>query len=156
MTSEEFKQEAQAVRHQLISQARRYLGDTDEAEDVVQDALLRLWQMHSELQSPLARMAMVVVRNLAIDRLRKRKFTEPLDAVATEEEPSPDNRTERLLSVMESLPTLQQTILRMRHMEGMEMSDIAEIVGSTEVAMRKALSRARQALREKYLTMNKE
>lgn len=80
MTSEEFKQEAQAVRHQLISQAQRYLGDTDEAEDVVQDALLRLWQMHSELQTPLVRMAMVVTRNLSIDRLRKRRYNEPLDA----------------------------------------------------------------------------
>ncbi|MBQ1581788.1 MAG: sigma-70 family RNA polymerase sigma factor, partial [Prevotella sp.] len=59
MTTEEFKLEAQAIRPRLISQAQRYLDNTDDAEDVVQDALLRLWQMREQLRSPLDRMAMV-------------------------------------------------------------------------------------------------
>ncbi len=55
------------------------------------------------------------------------------------------------MGIIESLPSLQQTILRLRHMEGMEMKDIAEIIGSSEVALRKALSRARQAVRQQYM-----
>ena len=78
MTSEEFKQEAQALRPQLISLAKRYLKDTDEAEDVVQDALLKLWQMHGELRSPMAAMAATITRNLSIDRLRRQHRTEPI------------------------------------------------------------------------------
>jgi RNA polymerase sigma-70 factor (ECF subfamily) len=46
---------------------------------------------------------------------------------------------------------LQQTILRLRHMEGMELRDIAALTGSSEVATRKALSRARQAVRLQYM-----
>ena len=156
MTTEEFKQEAQAIRPQLINQARRYLGDTDEAEDVVQDALLRLWQMREQLSSPLVRMAVVVTRNLAIDHLRRRRPAASLELVAAEEEPQVDPRTERILAIVDTLPLLQQTVLRLRHMEDMEMADIAEITGSNEVAVRKTLSRARQAVREKYLSMRKE
>ena len=69
------------MRPQLINQARRYLGDTDEAEDVVQDALLRLWQMREQLSSPLVRMAVVVTRNLAIDHLRRRRPAATSDGV---------------------------------------------------------------------------
>ena len=156
MTTEEFKQEAQAMRPQLINQARRYLGDTDEAEDVVQDALLRLWQMREQLSSPLVRMAVVVTRNLAIDHLRRRRPAASLELVAAEEEPQVDPRTERILAIVDTLPPLQQIVLRLRHMEDMEMADIAEITGSNEVAVRKMLSRARQAVREKYLSMRKE
>ena len=144
------------MRPQLINQARRYLADTDDAEDVVQDALLRLWQMREQLTPPLVRIAVVVTRNLAIDHLRRRRPAASLELVAAEEEPSADERTERILAIVDMLPPLQQTILRLRHMEGMEMADIAELTGSNEVAVRKALSRARQAVREKYLFMRKE
>lgn len=150
MTSEEFKQEAQALRPQLISLAKRYLKDTDEAEDVVQDALLKLWQMHGELRSPMAAMAATITRNLSIDRLRRQHRTEPIGQIA-EDEPQADERTERILAIIETLPTMQQTILRLRHLEEMEMKEIAELTGSTEVAVRKALSRARMAVRQQYL-----
>ena len=120
MTTEEFKQEAQNIRLRLINQARRYLGDTDEVEDVVQDALLRLWQMHMELQQPMLPLALVVTRNLAIDRLRRHQQTQPLETVMATSEPDSDE------------------------------SDIAELTGSSEVAVRKALSRARMAVRERY------
>ena len=152
MTTEVFKQEAQTIRPQLINQARRYLGDADEAEDVVQDALLRLWQMCPELKSPMRPLATVVVRNLAIDH----PHMEPLGQLAVEEETQVDARLERVLTVIDTLPPMQQTILRLRHMESMEMSEIAELTGSSEVAVRKALSRARQAVREKYLLMRNE
>jgi RNA polymerase sigma-70 factor (ECF subfamily) len=48
---------------------------------------------------------------------------------------------------------MQQTIVRMRHMEGMEMAEIAELIGTSEVAVRKSLSRARQSILKK---MNNE
>ena len=155
MTTEEFKLEVQTIRPRLISQAQRYLDNTDDAEDVVQDALLRLWQMREQLRSPLNRMAMVVTRNLAIELLRQRKSEDLLEYVETDE-PREDYRIERILTILSTLPPMQQTILRLRHMEGWEMADIAELVGSNEVAVRKSLSRARKALKEKYLSMRND
>lgn len=155
MTTKEFKGEAKTIRPQLFNMARRYLGDTNDAEDVVQDALLRLWQMHEQLHSPLERMALVITRNLAIDYIRRRRPTETLEQVEVDESQE-DSRFERVLRIIATLPPMQQAILRLRHMEGWEMADIAELIGSNEVAVRKSLSRARKAVREKYLLMRKD
>ena len=150
MTQEEYKEEARRLRPQMMNVARRYLAD-DDAEDTVQDALLRLWQMVDKLRMPLDGLASVLVRNLCVDKERRRHRTLALTEAGDNENNGQDERIERMMGIIESLPSLQQTILRLRHMEGMEMKDIAEIIGSSEVALRKALSRARQAVRQQYM-----
>lgn len=151
MTQEEFKEDAQRLRPRLMLTARRYLGD-DDAEDTVQDALLRLWQMVGELRQPLDALALRLTRNLCIDQVRRRKPTVMLtDSGGTDLADGDDERIERMMAVVSTLPDLQQTILRLRHLEGMEMNEIADLTGSSEVAIRKALSRARQAVRQKYM-----
>ena len=151
MTQEEFKEEAQRLRPRLMLTARRYLGD-DDAEDTVQDALLRLWQMVGELRQPLDALALRLTRNLCIDQVRRRKPTVMLtDSGETDQAEDDDERIKRMMAVVSTLPDLQQTILRLRHLEGMEMNEIADLTDSSEVAVRKALSRARQAVRQKYL-----
>ena len=150
MTQEEFKEEAQRLRPRLMLTARRYLGD-DDAEDTVQDALLRLWQMVGELRQPFDALALRLTRNLCIDQVRRRKPTVMLTDSDGTDETGDDERIERMMAVVSTLPDLQQTILRLRHLEGMEMNEIADLTGSSEVAVRKALSRARQAVRQKYM-----
>ena len=150
MTQEEFKEEAQRLRPRLMLTARRYLGD-DDAEDTVQDALLRLWQMVGELRQPFDALALRLTRNLCIDQVRRRKPTVMLTDSDGTDETGDDERIERMMAVVSTLPDLQQTILRLRHLEGMEMNEIADLTGSSEVAIRKALSRARQAVRQKYM-----
>ena len=49
MTTEEYQQAAERLRKRLTEQARHYLTDSEWAEDAVQDALFRLWQMHERL-----------------------------------------------------------------------------------------------------------
>ena len=71
MTQEEFKDEALRLRPRLLEVARRYL-DGDAAEDAVQDALLRLWQMLGQLHAPLDALATVLTRNLCVSTLRRR------------------------------------------------------------------------------------
>lgn len=158
MTQEEFQEEARRLRPKLLLVARRYLGD-DDAEDVVQDVLLRLWQMVDMLRLPVDALASLLTRNLCIDRLRR---LGPATLSLKEQSPAPDGfpvespladseRIDRMMAIIEGLPSMQQTILRLRHMEGMEMARIAQLIGSSEVAIRKALSRARQHVRQQYL-----
>lgn len=167
MTQEQFKEEARRLRPRLMETARRYVGD-DDAEDAVQDALLCLWQMVGDLRLPIDALAVRLTRNLCIDRLRRQHpiasssvlspsaFSPPVLSVALDGSPvgeanDDDERIDRMMAVIETLPSLQQTILRLRHLEGMEMKDIAELIGSSEVAIRKAPSRARQAVRSQYM-----
>ena len=151
MTTETFKKEAQRIRTMLVRLAVGILRDSEEAEDVVQDVLLRLWQMRDQLKMPIEPLAKVLTRNRCIDFIRRKKpATELTIAIYQEENEAQRERIERMMKVIETLPDLQQTILRLRHMEGMDSKEIAELTGSTEVAVRKALSRARQAVRDKY------
>ena len=157
MTQEEYKEEVRRIRPKLISVARRYVGD-DDAEDTVQDVLLRLWQMLNELHLPIDALATVLVRNQCISLLRKQRHNVILPAANVPDElpvsaagAAENENIDRLMDIIESLPSMQQTILRLRHMEGMEMRDIAELTSSNEVAVRKALSRARQAVRIQFL-----
>ena len=60
-----------------------------------------------------------------------------------------DERIERMMTLVATLPTMQQTVLRLRHMQGMEMRDIARIIGASEVSVRQSLSRARRAVFER-------
>ena len=150
MTQEEYKEEARRLRPRLLQTARRYLNE-DDAEDTVQDVLLRLWQMVDTLRMPIDALAQVLVRNFCIDRQRRQRPSLALTAGCEQaEDTDTDERIERVLAMIDALPTLQQTILRLRHIEGMEMREIAELTGSSEVAIRKALSRARQTLKQQY------
>ena len=150
MTQEEYKEEARRLRPQLLQTARRYLNE-DDAEDTVQDVLLRLWQMVDTLRMPIDALATVLVRNFCVNRLRRQRPSQALTASCEQpEETETDERIERVLEMIGTLPTLQQTILRLRHIEGMGMKEIAELTGSSEVAVRKTLSRARQTLKQQY------
>lgn len=152
MTTEEFEIEIVRLRPKLIEKARKYLRDDDEAEDVVQDALCRLWQMCDKLHLPIDALAMVLTRNLCINKLQRQKPTVSLGQHQAEgDNTSNHQRVERMMSIIETLPELQQLILRLHHMEGMKTRDIAEMTQMSEAAIRKALSRARMMVREKYL-----
>lgn len=148
MTEETFQDEARRLRPKLTALARRYTDDVDDAEDIVQDALLKLWLMHDDLQSPPDGLAMVLTRNLGIDHLRRKKRPCPTPEV-TDTEHEDDERIERMMRVINTLPGMQQIVLRLRHMEEMEFRDIARITGTSEAAVRKTLSRARKAVAEK-------
>lgn len=154
MTTEAFQQQAGELRKQLVSIAHKYMGNTDEAEDIAQDAMVKLWLMREQLTLPIAGMASIVTRNLCIDALRKKHKTIDIAQLPDEADFSDDGeQIEQLLKVIDSLPSTQRTILRMRHLQGMEMREIALVLGSTEVAVRKTLSRARKVVRNRLIAI---
>ena len=154
MTTEAFQQQAGELRKQLVGIAHRYMGNTDEAEDIAQDAMVKLWLMREQLTLPIAGMASIVTRNLCIDALRKKHQTIDIAQLPDEADFSDDGeQIEQLMKVIDSLPSTQRTILRMRHLQGMEMREIALVLGSTEVAVRKTLSRARKVVRNRLIAI---
>ena len=80
-------------------------------------------------------------------------MVEVKDSIVDEQQRD-DDRYEAVIAIIDSLPTMQQTIMRLRHMEGMEISDIAKLPDSKEATVRKALSRARQAIKTQFLKLN--
>lgn len=154
MTIDEYKKEVKQIRPQMLLIAQSYLRDNDEAEDVVQDVLLKLWQLLDTLCLPMSPLASVLVKNRCIDVLRRHRYMVEVKDSIVDEQQRDDDRYEVVIAIIDSLPTMQQTIMRLRHMEGMEISDIAKLTDSKEATVRKALSRARRAIKTQFLKLN--
>ncbi|MDR0427089.1 MAG: sigma-70 family RNA polymerase sigma factor [Dysgonamonadaceae bacterium] len=151
------------LKQKLLAFALKMMEDDAEAEDIVQEAFLKLWQMHDELdklQNPEG-FAMQMTKNICIDRIRTRKIQVAVDdfhlGVNAQ---TPDSVVELKDSVnvvrqiIRQLPKLQKIIIQMRDVEGYELSEIAEITGTQVDAVRTNLSRARKKVRETYMKIN--
>ena len=148
------------MRRRLMDEARRFLRNQDEAEDTVQDVVLKLWTMRDRLGDyrSVEAMAVVITRHLCLSR--KRDYGKCLDLQAlkeTTDSGSPEllligRETEgRLLELIDSLPDRQQAILRMKHVDGMETDEIAALTGMTADSVRQNLSRARRNIMKRFI-----
>lgn len=156
MNNDEATSELTRLYPRLRRTALRYL-DAGEAEDIVQDAATRIWTLRHTLQIPIDGFALILVRNLSIDHCRRKRFNERIEDVDVSQtgEGAGEETLTRMMDIVNALPDLQQTILRLRHMQGMDLKDIARLLNCTETSLRMALSRARKTVREKYLAQNK-
>lgn len=148
------------MRRRLMDEARRFLRNQDEAEDTVQDVVLKLWTMRDRLGDyrSVEAMAVVITRHLCLSR--KRDYGKCLDLQAlkeTTDSGSPEQlligrETEgRLLELIDTLPDRQQAILRMKHVDGMETDEIAALTGMTADSVRQNLSRARRNIMKRFI-----
>ncbi len=140
----------------VLAQAFRMLGDQAEAEDVVQDALMRLWKIAPEWRRGEAKVSTWLYRvtaNLCTDRLRKRR-TVTLDAVAEPEDPA-QSVTHKLQDVarhkalsegLAQLPERQAQAVALRHLEGLSNPEIALIMGIGVEAVESLTARGKRAL----------
>lgn len=161
MELKEFKITVLPLRAKLLKYARKLTDEPEDAEDAVQEVLLKLWNKRLELEQyrSIEAFAMTLTHNICIDMWRcKRNDTLSLDIVQAA---SPTGTPERLLEIkdeirlmheiIDSLPNLQRTIMRMKDIEGYETDEIAEITGCGPEAIRSNLSRARKKVRDVYL-----
>lgn len=136
--------------------AWRTLGGSDGAEDVAQEAFLRLWRNPGQLRSGSAVRAwlMRVASNLAIDRHRRRGpivASEPPDVADDTPGADADLRRGQVAAEIDAavaaLPERQRMALVLCHFEGLGNKEIAEAMDLTVEAVESLLGRARRALR---------
>ena len=163
MEKELFIQELLPLRDKLVRYAMQFLKQENEAEDITQEVYVRLWNMGNSLDEYQNKSALsyTITKNLCINRLNSKQYNEGnLDLIATQYEgrlPDSDleykDGAEQVLKIMDNLPTLQQAILKMRHVDELEISEIAELTGSSIEAVRVNLSRGRKRVKELFLKM---
>lgn len=140
-----------------IGQAFRLLHDRAEAEDVVQEAMLRLWRVAPEWRQGEAQVSTWlyrVVGNLCIDRLRKRKRSVGIDEIAEPADDTPsvsdrmqDNaRLQALSDALAEMPDRQAQAVSLRHLEGLGNPEIAEIMEISVEAVESLTARGKRTL----------
>lgn len=167
MTTETFIEMTKTLRERLFREAYRILRQQQEAEDVVQEVLLKLWEKRSELDAVRNHEAWCVrlTQNAAIDRTRlarHRYQTEmPEYPMFNDTAPNPHQRAElqdsmqQIHRCVEALPDVQAKVLRLRDMEGLSYQEITKILELTLQQVRVYLHRARKQVREQFLQMQR-
>ena len=140
-----------------MSYASRVLRDRAEAEDVTQEAMLRLWRIAPEWRDGEAQVTTWfyrVVANLCTDRLRKTKATnlddvpEPPDPRATGDSVLQDNaRAAALEAALSELPDRQRQAVVLRHIENLPNPEIAQIMDIGVEAVESLTARGKRALK---------
>lgn len=161
MELKQFKTDVLPLRNKLLNYARKLTDDPTDAEDAVQEIMLKLWSMRQKLDEyrSIEALAVTMTHHHCMDGWRsKRPDALSLDQVQTS---SPAASPEQLLEekdtfnlirrIVDSLPPTQRTILEMKDIEEYETDEIAEITGCNPEAIRSNLSRARKKVRDIYL-----
>ena len=164
MLLERFKSDIVPLRQKLFITAFRLMQNEEDAEDAVQETLLRLWNMREQLDTIVnpGAFAMQTTKNICIDRLRAQKEQVVIEEFwfGTDNE-TPYSQAERndtmaiIRKIIEHLPELQQLIIRMRDIEGYELQEIADITQTQVSAVTMNLSRARKKVREQLMRITK-
>lgn len=143
----------------LVGYAGRMLSDRVEAEDIAQEAMLRLWKLAPDWRAGEAKVstwAYRVAGNLCTDRLRarKRRRAEALDDVAEPESGAASavsglieaDRMAALEAALATLPDRQREAVVLRHIEGLSNPEIAEILQIGVEAVESLTARGKRGL----------
>ncbi len=151
-------------RDRVFSRALYVLRDREDAEDVTQEAFLRLWRQGEDVDpAKVAGWLGRVVHNLCIDQTRRRKvvrshFGQPdpdaadlLPAEGAAADPAwtvrLDQRQRLILDAMATLSAETRSVMMMHYFQGMKLAEIAEALGKTVSALKVQVHRARRSLR---------
>ncbi|MDP5085135.1 MAG: RNA polymerase sigma factor [Yoonia sp.] len=147
----------QRLLPRVLAQATRMLANPTEAEDVAQDAMMRLWKIAPAWRQDEAQVSTWlyrVVANLCTDRLRKRRGGLSLDQVAEPMDSAPSvaanmqtqTRMKALSDALAQLPERQAQAVALRHLEGLSNPDIAQIMDISVRSVESLTARGKRAL----------
>jgi len=160
-----FRKDILSLKDKLFRLALRITFDTAEAEDIVQDTMIRVWNKREEWSQfgSVEAYCITVARNLAIDRSQK-KDAQNLHLSTEIEEPallpSPydvlvnKERMKLIHRLINELPEKQRVIMQLRDIEGKSYKDIAAMLSLTEDQVKINLFRARQKVKQKYTNID--
>lgn len=156
-----FRNDILPLKDKLYRLAFRITLDSAEAEDVVQDTMIRVWNKRDEWAQyeSIEAYCMTVARNLAIDRSEKMdarnaelipEVQDVPDALNPYEQLAQNEQINLIHRLLNELPEKQRTIMQLRDIEGKGYKEIADVLQITEEQVKVNLFRGRQKIKQRY------
>lgn len=158
MTQTEFLDTIMPFKDKVFRLAKRLLVSTEEAEDVTQEILLRLWNNKKKIAQyrNLEAFSMTMTKNFCLDKLKSKQaqnlriiHSNYHDTKASlQKQVEVSDSLNWVAKIIEELPEQQRLIIQLRDVEAYEFDEIATILNMNQTAIRVNLSRARKLIRE--------
>ena len=160
-----FRGDILPLKNVLYRLALRITLSHEDAEDVVQDTMMKLWNRREEWPTidNIAAFATTVCRNLALDRIAlKDNQAERLEAhengvchtpdvaPTADERMENDERMQWVARLFSQLPEKQRSVMQLRDIEGLTVAQTAAVMHISEADVKTTLCRARQTIREQF------
>ncbi len=154
-----FRDDVLPLKDKIFRLALRITLSRAEAEDIVQDVLIKVWNRRDDLAEvdSIEAYSLTVCRNLSLDRLQRKENDNVnlADAPPTEADDAPpdlqmirNERIDNIKRLIERLPIPQRAAMQLRDMEGKTYKEISAITGQTEEQVKVNIFRARQYIRK--------
>ena len=154
-----FRDDVLPLKDKIFRLALRITLSRAEAEDIVQDVLIKVWNRRDDLAEvdSIEAYSLTVCRNLSLDRLQRKENDNVNldDAPPTEADDAPpdlqmirNERIDNIKRLIERLPIPQRAAMQLRDMEGKTYKEISAITGQTEEQVKVNIFRARQDIRK--------
>ena len=163
MKNVSFRNDVLPLKNELFRLALRITLDRADAEDVVQETMIKVWSKRDSWDDidNVEAFSMTICRNLALDHAKRRENdNERLDADNVREPVAPSNPFEQAVNqdrvqivrrIVDSLPEKQRSCIQLRDFEGKQYKEIASILTITEEQVKVNIFRARQTIKQKFL-----
>lgn len=161
-----FRDDILPLKNLLFRLALRITLNRFEAEDIVQDTLIKVWNRRSDWEDidSIEAFSLTICRNLSLDRIKKKendnnsledvKGVEPLSSSNPQDRMIQADRVNLIRQIVDSLPEKQRSCMQLRDFEGKSYKEIAVILDITEEQVKVNIFRARQAVKQRYLKLD--
>lgn len=162
-----FRNDVLPLKDKLFRLALRITLNREEAEDIVQDTLIKVWNSRDKWQQldSIEAYSLTIARNLSLDRIKKMENQNgSLEDEKTERLDATSNPSERMIQkdkldivkkMIDELPEKQRSCIQLRDIEGKAYKDIALILGITEEQVKINIFRARQTIKQRFQQFDK-
>jgi RNA polymerase sigma-70 factor (ECF subfamily) len=168
---EAFQQLFQKYSLSVVNFAFHFLGNRGRAEEIAQEVFLQVyrWQQRYEPKAKFSTWLFKIAHNHCLNEVRKGEYRVTLESLAPQEDFDGDERRRelpdtnpgkgedtiaakqaatRIAKILQRIPESQRTALMLSRLEGMSYQEVAEVLGSTEKAVKSLVFRATQSLRD--------
>ena len=160
MDAETFKKVFLPYHQKLYRIAYRIVQDGANAEDIVQETFIKLWNKRGDMQDieNTEAFSIIILRNTCLDHLRKTKNdyhtnydTDIPETASLVRQIEIQDEAERVKKLINKLPEQQRQVMIMKHWDGYSDEEIEQITGISPGNIRVILSRARKTIREQFI-----